>query len=189
MKPTRVEFITPGVWHDDEDDADPPVTMPLARRPATFVAPEPVRPAAPQLPAWVTTPTTIDVAPVWTPTEGVRESTSAMDRAQALRVRLLPFVLLWLLLGVIVGAAVLFVAQSTPGAALVGLLVFCGLTAYSYYRLNRTDYEYSREGSEQLRIVTAADLARQQMEHEHELRRMALGAYLATLDRHDGGKR
>ena len=44
--------------------------------------------------------------------EGAQERTSAMDRARALRVRLMPFVALWGLLGVLVGAVVLVVAEN-----------------------------------------------------------------------------
>ena len=157
----------------------------------SFVAPDPARqpPATVDAPAWLVQQQPLDVGPVWTPTDGARENTSAMDRARALRVRLLPFVGLWGLLAVIVGAVVLYVAQNAPGAALAGLLVFTALTAGTYIKLNTTDYVFSREGTERHRLDTAAGLARQQMQHEHELRRLALEAYLESLERHERGGR
>ena len=75
-----------------------------------------------------------------------------------------------------------------PAGAMVTLLLFALLTAVTYYRLNRTDYEYSREGTERHKIDVTADLARRKLAHEHELRRMALETYLRTLERHEGGK-
>lgn len=164
----------------------------LVRRAAgpAFVAadPKPITPVTVDAPAWLVERQPLDVGTVWTPTDGAQERTSAMDRAKALRVRLLPFVGLWGLLAVIVGAVVLYVAQNAPGAALVGLLVFTALTAGTYIKLNGQDYEYSREGTERHRVSTAAGLAREQMQHEHELRRLALGAYLEALERHERGK-
>ena len=138
------------------------------------------------IPQWLATAQPVDLSTAWAASDGARENTSAMDRAQALRVRLVPFVGLWALLGVIVGIVVLYVAQNAPGAALGGLLTFSALTAYTYYRLNRTDYDYSREGTERHKIDTAAYLVERQLDNEHELRRMALEAYLETLDRNEG---
>jgi CHASE3 domain sensor protein len=112
-----------------------------------------------------------------------------MDRAKALRVRLVPFLVTWGLLAGVVGVVVWQVAKQWPAGALLALLLFATLTAVTYYRLNRTDYDYSREGTERHRLDTAADLARRQMNHEHELRRMALDTYLRTLERHEGGGR
>ena len=125
---------------------------------------------------------------VWTPVEGAQDRTSAMDRARALQVRLLPFLAVWGLIAVVVGVVVALLAKGWPAGALLGVLVFAGLTAVTYYRLNRTDYDYSREGTERHRLNTAADLARRRMNHEHELRRMALDAYLQSLERHEGGR-
>jgi hypothetical protein len=64
----------------------------------------------------------------------------------------------------------------------LAVLTFAALTAFSYYRLNRTDYDYSREGTERFRVATAADLAREQMRHEQELRRLALEAYIRQIE-------
>jgi len=111
-----------------------------------------------------------------------------MDRAQALRVRLMPFLWAWGGVGVVVGGAVWLLGGAWPAGAMLGALLFAALTAVTYIKLNGQDYEYSREGTERHRVSTAADLARRQMQHEHELRRMALEAYLESLERHERGK-
>lgn len=174
-------------------DDEMPSTRYLRERAAArnFVAPMPAplatrQPQTIDAPAWLATSQPVDLARALETQEGAQERTSAMDRAKALRVRLMPFVGLWALLGVIVGIVVLYVAQNAPGAALGGLLTFSALTAYTYYRLNRTDYDYSREGTERHKIDTAAYLVERQLDNEHELRRMALEAYLETLDRNEG---
>ena len=118
----------------------------------------------------------------WDPQGGTVEKTSAMDRAQAVRVRVVPFLWTWAGIGVVVGGAVWLASGQAPIAALLGSLAFAGLTGLTYYRLNRTDYDYSREGTEQLRIRQAAELERQRMQHEQELRRAALDAYLQQLE-------
>ena len=154
-----------------------------------FVAPAPLATRQPQTidaPSWLATSQPVDLATAWTAVDGAQERTSAMDRAKALRVRLLPFVGLWALLAVIVFVVVLYVAQNAPGAALLGLLAFTALTAVTYVKLNTTDYQYSREGTERHKVDTAAYLAERQMDHEQELRRMALDAYLQTLEQGEG---
>jgi hypothetical protein len=197
VKPVRVEYITPGVWEDDEP-AQPgggrvsyadQVSQGLVRGPAFVPAQLPSRQPANDTPAWLVERQPLDVGAVWTPVEGAQERTSAMDRAQALRVRLVPFLVTWGLIAVVVGTVTALLARQWPAGALLGVLLFAGLTAITYYRLNRTDYDYSREGTERHRLDTAADLARRRMNHEHELRRMALETYLKALERHEGGKR
>lgn len=169
-----------------DDDRQPVV---LHGNPRSFVPArvEPVRqpPAVIDAPGWIVQQQPVPLDGALVAVDGARESTSAMDRAQALRVRLMPFVGLWALLGLVVGAVVLILAQSTPGAALVGLLVFTAMTAHTYIRLNGQDYAHSREGTERHKVNTAASLARQHMTQEHELRRMALEAYLNALDRQE----
>ena len=137
------------------------------------------------VPAWLTERKPMQLDQAFSSLPGANEHTSAMDRAQALRVRLVPFALTWAVLAVIVGVIVFMLAKNAPAAALVALLAFSALTAYSYYRLNRTDYDYSREGTERYKVGTAADLLREQMQHEHELREMALRAYLKHLEQTD----
>ena len=194
-----VAYVTPGrvYLEDDDNDLNAGGLVPYAaqeragivrQRPPTFIAAQPTRPPATiDAPAWLVERQPMPLEGAWTALEGAQEHTSAMDRAKALRVRLVPFLLTWGLIAAVVGIVVAMVAQQWPTGALVTLLLFALLTAVTYYRLNRTDYEYSREGTERHKIDVTADLARRNMAHEHELRRMALETYLRTLERHEGG--
>jgi hypothetical protein len=154
----------------------PPVT--------NFVAPYRA-PVTIDAPAWMVQREPMNLAAGWQTIEGAQEHTSAMDRAKALRVRLVPFVLLWLLLSGVVGFIVYQVVQSNVGAGVTTLLLFALLTAFTYYRLNRTDYEFSREGTERHKVDTVADLAKTQMKYDAEARRDALGAYVKQLEKRE----
>lgn len=175
------------IWGDDDDR---PTT--LARRPGPqFVRPEPpatitVRPEPPAPPAWLNG-SQFDIAPALTATPGTREQTSAMDRAQALRVRLVPWLVAWSLLSLVVGVVIIRVVGDWPAGGLLALLLFAALTAWTYYKMDRNDYVYSREGTERHRIDSAVDLAIAQMDHDFELKRLALEAYLRHLEGNDNG--
>ncbi len=188
-EPNRtISATNAGFWdtHIGEDvDARPQTTT--RRPPPQMVRPEPISTAItvaprpiPEAPAWLGSEP-INVAPALTSQGGARENTSAMDRAYALRVRLIPWLIAWSLISVVIGVAVIIVVQDWPGGALATLLVFAALTAITYYKMDSKDYEYSREGTERHRIDTAAELALADMEHRHELRKLALEAYLAHL--------
>lgn len=169
-----------------DDDRQPVV---LHGNPRSFVPArvEPVRqpPAVVDAPSWIVQQQPVQLDGALVAVDGARENTSAMDRAEALQLRLRPFLLAWTGVGVVVGGAVWLLAGTLPVGALLAALTFAVLTAGTYYRLNRTDYEYSREGTERHKVDTAASLARQHMTQEHELRRMALEAYLNALDRQE----
>lgn len=179
-----------GFWDNGiGDDVDARPKAPTRRPPPQMIRPEPVQttaivPTKPvvEAPAWLADNHPVDVSPAFTVAPGAREQTSAMDRAQALRVRMFPFVLIWGGVGMIVMAGLLLAALEWPLASLAGALVFAAMSAVTYYRLNRTDYDYSREGTERHRLDVAADIAYARMEHEQELRRMALEAYLKFLN-------
>lgn len=153
-----------------------PLPAPLATRPQTID----------QAPQWVTQAQPLEVGQAWQPQQGAKETTSAMDRAKGLRIRLVPFLVLYGLAGVVVGGAVWLVAESVPLAALGAVLTFAAFGVGTYVKLNGQDYAHSGAGVERHRVDTAADLARTQMEHTHELRKMALDAYLETLERNEG---
>ena len=200
MKPS-VTYVTPGRVYTDEDDQDAagglvPYSQQQAaglvrRTGGNFVAAQPTRqpPATVEAPAWLVERQAMPLEGAWTALEGAQERTSAMDRAKALRVRLVPWLWAWGAVSAVFGGAVLLAVKQWPMGAMVTLLLFALLTAVTYYRLNRTDYEYSREGTERHKIDVTADLARRKLAHEHELRRMALETYLRTLERHEGGSR
>jgi hypothetical protein len=153
---------------------------------SNFVAPLAKRePVTVDAPAWMVQREPLNLAAGWQTIEGAQEHTSAMDRAKALRVRLVPFVLLWLLLSGVMGFIVYQVVQSNVGAGVTTLLLFSALSAYTYYRLNRTDYEFSREGTERHKVDATVSLARDQMRYEYESRKDALNFQVKQLERRE----
>jgi hypothetical protein len=154
-----------------------------------FVAPLAKRePVTIDAPAWMVQREPLNLAAGWQTIEGAQEHTSAMDRAKALRVRLVPFLWGWGGLSFVVGAAVLYVAKNVPVAGLLTLLLFSALTAFTYYKLNHTDYEYSREGTEHHKVNVAADLAKTQMKYDAEARRDAWNYYVKRLNDGERGR-
>lgn len=107
--------------------------------------------------------------------EGAREVTSGMDRSKALIIRLVPFSVVWLILAIGVSWAASMGGWFT-------LLLFSGLTAVTYAYLDRQEYQFSRNGLERHKVNTLADLKRDQMSHEQELKRMALEATIRMLE-------
>jgi hypothetical protein len=153
---------------------------------SNYVAPLAKRdPVTVDAPAWMVQQEPLNLAAGWTTIEGAQEHTSAMDRAKALRVRLMPFLWGWGGLSLVVGAAVLYVAKNVPVAGLLTLLLFSALTAFTYYKLNHTDYEYSREGTEHHKVNVAADLAKTQMRYNAEARREAMNFYVKQLEKRE----
>ncbi len=177
---------------DDYDETPEPAAlwMQLQRQKAAqrnFVEPAPLARREPQtidqVAQWAMQAQPLDVAQAWQPLPAAKESTSAVDRARGLQLRLAPFVALYALAGVVVGGAVWLVAGTMPGAALLAGVTFVALGIFTYRRMNLDDYDHSGAGVERLRITEAADLQREQMEHEQELKRLAFEAYLRRLER------
>lgn len=156
---------------------------------ANFVSPTPAPLATrqpqtiDQVAQWAMQAQPLDVANAWQPMQGAKETTSAVDRARGLQLRLWPFLLLYAGAGVVVGLGVWLVAGSWPPGAMLGALLFAALGVGTYIKLNGQDYDHSGAGVERHRISTAADLQREQMRHEQELKKMALDAYLRQLER------
>lgn len=153
-----------------------PAPAPLATRSVTID----------QVPQWLTPAQPLDVTNAWQPLQASREATSAVDRAKGLQMRVVPFLALYALAGVVVGGGVWMVAANVPVAALLAVLTFAGMGIGTYSRLNSTDYAHSGAGVERHRIDSATYLAERQLDHEAELRRLALDAYLKTLERNEG---
>lgn len=124
-------------------------------------------------------PTTVIVDEALTTLEGAREVTSGMDRSKALVVRLMPYSAVWLVLSVGVSWA------ASMGGWFV-LICFAALTSCTYAYLDRTEYQFSRNGLERHKVDTLAGLKRDEMSHQQELRRMALEATLKMLETRDG---
>lgn len=102
---------------------------------------------------------------------GVEEYATPVSRAKGQMLRTLPFAVVWLVLGV---GVVWLLALEWPW-----LMLWWGvLTAVSFWRLNREEFLYSRNGVERHRIDASADIAEKQLDQQHELKRMALTTYL-----------
>lgn len=68
----------------------------------------------------------------------------------------------------------------------VVFVLFALLTALTYYHMDRQEREFSRNGLERHRINTLALLKLAEMDHQQQLRKMALSAHLKLLgDNHD----
>jgi hypothetical protein len=63
----------------------------------------------------------------------------------------------------------------------VAYLLFALLTAITYWRMDRQEFEFSRNGVERHKITMAAHLAALQMGYNQELRRHVLRSHLAML--------
>jgi hypothetical protein len=115
--------------------------------------------------------------------EGADERTSGRDRSSAFLVRLAPLVVLWLLLAGVVTVVLTALVQvdSTP-AAIVGLVVFIVLSYRSYAGADERERYDSRNGVEHHRIDVAENLTLKKMDHDQELKRMALEATLKQLE-------
>lgn len=110
--------------------------------------------------------------------DGAHERTSAMDRSKAFLLRMSWMAAVWLVLAIGVSWAASMGGWWT-------LIMFTGLTSATYAYLDRQEREYSTNGVERYRISTAADLRLAEMEHQQELRRMAMRAHLKMLGVND----
>lgn len=124
-------------------------------------------------------PTTVIVDEALQTLEGSQERTSGMDRSLALVVRLAPFSVVWLVLAIGVSWAAGMGGWFT-------LCFFAGLTSVTYAYLDRQEYQFSRNGLERHKVNTLADLKRDEMAHQQELRRMALESTLKMLEARNG---
>ncbi len=111
------------------------------------------------------------VDPALIASAGSEEYSTPITRAKGQVIRLLPFSVVWLLL---TGGLVWLLGLTFP-YLLVGFAV---LTAFTYYMMNRDEFEYSRNGLERHRVNAAADLREMELTQTHELKKMALQTYL-----------
>lgn len=165
------------VWTVD----DAPAAAPLARTtPATFVAPAPVAKVT-QLPAWMAPqPMAADwMAPISTQIE----HSDPVTRAKATGLRMVSWGVIWLGAGMIAAVLLSLAGTATAWSATIGGVMWLVLTAYSAYRVSRLDFDVSSGGVERHRIDAGRDLARMQLQHDHTLKRMALDAWLKSLER------
>ena len=88
------------------------------------------------------------------------------------------------LVGMLAGAGAIVawgVAGQTP--AVLTFLVVMAIGGGLLYRCeSHTEYAHSRAGVERLRITEGANIELARLEHEAELRRMALDAYIKLME-------
>ena len=110
---------------------------------------------------------------------GSEEYATPITRAKGQVIRLLPFSITWLVLGV----GITWLLGLTFPYLLIWFSVF---TAFSYWVMNKDEFRYSRNGLERHKVDSAVTVRLTELEHSHELRKMALEGYLRHLD--EGGQ-
>jgi hypothetical protein len=118
------------------------------------------------------------------PVDGIQEQTSAWDRAKSVVMRSAPLLLLVGLLAS-AGALIAWVLGGTVPSALTFLVLMAVLGGLLYRWESHTEYSHSRAGVERLRITQGANIEMAKIEHEAELRRMALDAYIRLMERRE----
>lgn len=115
--------------------------------------------------------------------EGADERTSGMDRSRSFLLRLAPLVALWAILGALAAVVLVsMVSMDRTDSAMLGLLLFVLLTYRSYAGADERERYDSRNGVEHHRIDVAENLTLKKMDHDQELKRMALEATLKQLE-------
>lgn len=156
---------------------------PAERNLPTFVAPAPPARAPQPPPTWLAQQETVDDARWLAPVVTQMESADPVARAKATGLRMLSWGAIWLGGGLIVFALLAIVGAKLPIAAALGGLVWIVATAGTSYRVARLDHEVSAGGVERHRIDRGAQVQLARMRHDHELKRLALDAWLRSLDR------
>jgi hypothetical protein len=108
--------------------------------------------------------------------ETIRETANPFDRAVGLVIRTAPFCVIWLAL-----AVGLFMAMD--GDLTLPFLLFCGLTALTYYLLNGQEYRHSAAGLERHKADLAHDLQVRRLEGDQAARDKALDSYIKMLEK------
>ena len=111
------------------------------------------------------------VDPALIASAGSEEYSTPITRAKGKVIGLLPFAAVWLLL---TGGVVWLLGLTFPYL----LIGFALLTAATFIKMNGQEFDHSRNGLERHRVNRAADLRRTELENTHELKKMALSAYL-----------
>ena len=166
--------------------------MQTEQRRVNFVAPfaeeEPRQ--APALPVVAQPIQVTDTAGAWiSPQSPTRDSVSAKDRAEAFVIRQTPVYVVTVIIALAVTVAYTLIALAAgvnaPWAmdkTLVFLFMLAGGLFVTHSRANRTDHEHTHAGTERLRIKTAAEIRKAELEAELEIRRTALETSVRLLE-------
>lgn len=125
-----------------------------------------------------TAPVMYDPAFISHENSGSAEHATPRSRATGQVIRLLPFSLVWALL---VWGLVWILGLSAP----YFLAGFALLTAVTYYRMDKNEFQYSRNGLERHKVDSALTLRLTELHNSHELRKIALEGYLRHLEGRD----
>jgi hypothetical protein len=119
--------------------------------------------------------------------EGATEKTSGMDRSMSFLLRLIPLAILWAIMGA-VAAFVLYglIELDEATSAAIGFTVFVFLSYRSYDNADKNERYDSRNGVEHHRIDVAENLTLKKLDHDQELKRMALEATIRQLEARNG---
>ena len=107
--------------------------------------------------------------------ETIKETSTPVSRAVGLAIRTVPFAVLWLALS----AGLFFLLGDEP---VIPFLLFCVMTAITYYLLNGQEYRHSASGLERHKADLAHDLQARRIDNDHELRSKALDSYIRHLE-------
>jgi hypothetical protein len=123
----------------------------------------------------------VTVDPAFTSHEnsGSEEYATPGSRAVGQLIRLLPFTIVWALL---VWGMVWLLQLSAP----YFLFGFAVLTAATYWKMNRDEFDYSRNGLERHKVDSALEVRLTQMEYDQQLKSKSLDAYLKIALNHYG---
>lgn len=109
---------------------------------------------------------------------GSEEFATPGSRAVGQLIRLLPFTAVWALL---VWGMVWILGLDAP----YFLAGFALLTAATYWRMNKDEFNFSRNGLERHKVDAALEVRLTELDNSHQLRMKALDGYLRHLE---GGK-
>lgn len=169
-------------WQKQSETWEEPEPAQLAKPVSNYITPLPKREVAamPQ-PAWMA-PQAMPVdflAPISTQ----MEHSDPVTRAKATGLRMVAWGIVWLGAGLITAVILSLAGTATPWSATIGGVLWLVLTAVSAYRVSKLDFDISSGGVERHRIDRGHDLARMSLQHEYSLKKMALDAWLKSLER------
>jgi hypothetical protein len=124
-------------------------------------------------------PIRVMVEPAFTSHDGAEERTSGMDRSKALVVRLIPF---WSI-SLVLAAGMAWHFEWGAAWAIINWGCVCAGVYLLFDKRERAD---SRNGVERYRIDKAFELRKLELQHDHELKHMALETYLEVVERYYG---
>jgi hypothetical protein len=145
----------------------------------TFVPAKP-EPKTINLPndAWQTGQPSIVIENALNGLDTTREEATPVTRSVGLVIRLVPFTIAWIALSI----AIPWMLDLDEVAS---LLIFSVLMAYTYYRLDLSERYDSAAGIEHHKIDATERVHLARLEHEANLRRLALETTMKMLERSD----